>query len=141
MKTRSIPVVLIVAVPTMALAGTGHHEASFADWLMHSIPVVVAGVGVYLALKGAQRNPAREGALSMIALGVLAIGLIHIAELLFEVMGLFHVEDEAMEWLEHILAMVGLALIAIGLGHFKGSYEKKQNETQKISVRMDKERV
>jgi hypothetical protein len=46
-----------------------------------------------------------------------------------------------MEWLEHILAMVGLALIAIGLGHFKGSYEKKQNETQKISVRMDKERV
>jgi len=123
---KRILVFLLLAVFLMApgvLAHGAEDAAVDLNAIMafeHSFAVILVLIAVVLGFKALSRfSGERKEPVMYLIIGVIAIGLIHLAEVLFEVLHIAHLPEGSMMHIEHILAYTALALFAIGFYKLK----------------------
>ncbi len=80
----------------------------------HGLSVVFAVVALVLGLMAFRRLDSHKDVALYFVLAVGILGIIHILELLIEVLGVIILSDTTMGYIEHILTYISLVMMAIG---------------------------
>ena len=124
---RIIKLVILIAfvlvIPKLALAHGVEEGFSLLDQLpalMYLLAVILAVLAIVVGIRSsAHLHSKRQESLMYLVSGTIAIGLITIAELVFNGLHLAHFPDESMIYVKNILTYIALVLFAVGFYKIK----------------------
>ena len=80
----------------------------------HGLSVVFSIVALVLGLRAFGRLGSHKEVVLYFVLAVVVLGIIHILEVLIEVLGVIILSDTTMGYIEHFLTYISLVMMAIG---------------------------
>lgn len=110
----------LACVSTVLAHGVAEENASSVMAFEHTFAVVLAIAALVAGIRAAKHVKGNvKDAVMYFVSGIVAVGLIHLAEFLFEVLHVAEIPEMAMMHIEHILIYVGLVLFTIGFMKLK----------------------